>query len=161
MLRIIYILSAAIIAGMAGLIGFNILSSPVEARRDSLEFQLENAQSAGSLMQVQEDLNYEEIQYAIAAKPNLWSPLTEAAKAAAKPPDLGKMLEGVAISRRTVGSGDQVKISIITPDQRAGQWVGIGDMLRGLKVKSIDARSGRVVFATTFQGREYTYTLTR
>ncbi len=161
MLRIAYIASFALFAGIAGLIGYNLLNGPVDARRDSLEFQLENAKTGGSLMQVQEDVNYEEIQYAIAAKPNLWTPLTQVAKAAAKPPDLGKMLEGVTISRRTVGSGENVKISIITPENRAGQWVGIGGTLRGLTVKSIEPRGGKVVFMMSFQGREYTYSLSR
>lgn len=159
--RVVYILAFAVMAGLAGLIGLNVLSGPVEARREALEIRLENAQINGSVAAPATVLDYENIQYVIAAKPDLWAPLTQAAKAAAAPPDLEKLLQGVTISRNTVGSGADVKIKIMTPENQAGDWVGVGDNLRGLAVKSIDARSGTVVFMTPFQGREYTFTLTR
>ncbi len=159
--RIVYIAAFAIFAVLVGLMGMNLLSGPVEARRESLAFRLENAQSGGSVADTVEHLNYDDLQYAIAAKPDLWAPLTEAAKAAAKPPDLEKILQGVSISRNTVGSGADVKIKIMTPENRAGEWVAVGSKVRGLTVKSIDGRRGSVVFVQPFQGREYAFTLTR
>lgn len=137
------------------------MSGPVEARRESLEFRLENAQGSGTLASATQAVNYEDIQYAISAKPDLWAPLTEAAKAAIKPPDLEQILQGVTISRNTVGSGADVKIKIMTPENRAGEWVAVGSKVRGLTVKSIDGRRGSVVFVQPFQGREYAFTLTR
>jgi len=148
-------------AGLIGLIGMNLLAGPVDARRVALEFQLENARSYGAVDQAKANVNYEDIQYSISAKPNLWTPLTKAAKAALKPPNLEQMLSGVTISRNTVGSGEDVKIKIMSPENRGGQWVGVGGNVRGLAVKSIDSRLGEVVFMTSFQGREYTYTLKR
>lgn len=160
MSRLYYIAAAAILAGLAGLILLSFLNGPIEARRDALAFRLENARAGGSLVVAEEAVDYEDIQYAIAAKPNLWAPLTTPARAAAKPPELDKLLSGVTISRSTVGSGADVKIKVMTPENRAGQWVVVGSKVRGLTVKSIDARRKSVTFAQQFQGREYTFTLT-
>lgn len=161
MQRIVYGIGFAVLAGLAGLIGLNVLSSPVDARREALEFRLENARSQGSLMQPEEAVDYEEIQYSISAKPNLWAPLTKVAIAPAPPPNLEKILAGITISPNTVGSGADIKVKIMTPENRAGQWVTIGGNVRGLTVKSIKGRPVTVVFMLQFQGREYTFTLTR
>lgn len=158
--RIFYIVSIAILAGIGALIALSVLNGSVQARKEGLRFRLENARAAGTMVEPEADVDYESIQYAIAAKPNLWSPLTTPQKAAVQPPDLAKILNGVSISRNTVGSGDNIKIKVTMPEDRAGQWVGIGATVRGLRVKSIDRR-GSVTFSQQFQGREYTYTLTQ
>jgi len=161
MQRIGYLIAFALIAGLAALIGLNVLSSPVDARREAFEIRLGDARASDPLAKFEEQVDYEEIQNSISSKSNLWAPLTKPKTVAAKPPDLEKMLEGVTISRNAVGSGADIKIKIMSQDNRNGQWVGVGGKVRGLTIKSIDGRRGAVKFMQLFQGREYTYTLTR
>jgi hypothetical protein len=160
MQRIGYLIAFALIAGLAVLIGLNVLSSPVEARREAFEIRLEEALTTNLLVKPSEQVDYEDIQHSITSKPNLWAPLTKVQRAAAKPPNLEQMLEGVSISRNTIGSGADIKIKIMSQDNRRGAWVSIGGNVRGLTVKSIDSRRKSVTFMKLFQGREYTFTLT-
>lgn len=76
-----------------------------------------------------------------------------------RPPDMRKKLEGVVVTRASVGSGDTLKVLIKSTDNPRGTFMGVGEKVNGTTILRIDKRS--VLFVLKHQGKSYVQTIAR
>ena len=154
----LFILAFFALAAICGLIVWGLVSNPVAVRRSLLNERLSITAPPDETAAKQDD--YATLENAIGAKPALWKPLIVRPQQQTPPPDLEKLLGEVAIGSGQIGSGNSVRIKILTSKaDRRGQWVTKGDVVNGLTVQEITETE--VVFSLVQGDKEYTTTLPR
>ena len=148
-----------------GLVGWTVLNGvrdPMESRRQRLEARLMDVapdpDAYTAPIAVEVALSYESIHENAA----LWRELIAAPPAPphyVMPPNLRKKLEGIVLTRNSIGSGDTLKVLIKSTDNPRGTFMGVGEKVNGVTILKIEKRS--VLFGLSHQGKSYKYTILR
>jgi hypothetical protein len=97
-----------------------------------------------------------DLEAAILERPELWRRLIPPPPPEKKKPDLAKMLRGVTPTRVSIGSKVEIRMS---PRDRSGELLTIGDNVKGARIKQIT--DDAVVFEVVEGGESYTHRLKR
>ena len=154
--RIITILSAGLAALVLGTVVMNQLHDPYETRRLELATRLADIGAEGDDGD-EFEWQFDEWNNMIIEKTSAWQELIPPPPPPPQRPDLAQMLSGVKPTRAQVG--DKVRFS--TPNNPRGDFLGVGETINGVTIKSIDRK--QVVFSYYWREKdeELTYTLQR
>ena len=153
--------------GIAVLLGgallLNTVQNPVAGRRESLKLALAEVRAGDTDVESQ-TWDFDLWNGTITGRAYVWTELVPPPPPPPPPPtpppqkpDLQKMLEGVKATRQQVGQ----KVKIFTSQSPRGVFVGVGDDVNGLKVKSIDKTGVVLSFLWKEKQEELTVTLPR
>jgi hypothetical protein len=146
------------LAAVVGLMGYYLVSNPMNAQRTVLATNLANVQTEEVAFE-KPSYDFDRWQQSIAAKPALWQELVAPPPAPPpppeKPPDLDAMLKGVTAGRQQIGG----KVKIAKAGDPKGSFLGVGDTVSGLTIKEISKTT--VVLALTWKGQELTTSIPR
>lgn len=139
---------------------FNVVQSPMEARRERLRVQLaEVPASRVDVGPLVSRVDIDAVQESISGKGKLWQelipPPPPPPPPPEPPPDLAKMLEGVQPTRQRIGDA----IRIVVPGNPRGGRFAVGDVINGVTIKEI--LPGEVVFEYLWKDSVLTYTIPR
>lgn len=148
--------------GVAG-----VLRNPMEDRLPSFELDLAAIVYVPEEYKTDSDVDYGAIVLGIVGKPALWKELVPPPARIAPPPkapkapNFAKLLQNVAASARQelIDSEGRTLIQVKTPENHGGDWLGVGDKVRGVTIKEITGKA--VVFSLISNDKEYTYSLPR
>ncbi len=157
MRRWLFLGGVGLLAVLVGLIVLDAVQSPVAARELDLENSLASIEAPPAPPPTTPGLSYAELEQAITGKPRVWKALIDAPPPAKKVPDLAGMLKGVQVTRDVMGSGATMKVRIRTPKSRQAAWKGKGDVVAGLTIESVTAKS--VTFMLVSEGDTYRHSL--
>ena len=156
--RIATIVGVIVIAGILAFIGYNFWANPVGEKRQWLNQELSEIQPIEVIFD-KPQWDFKGWQDSVAGKPALWEELIEPPKAPPPPPptppNLNAMLKGVRALRQGVGK----RAKIITPGDARGAFMGVGDMVNGLRIKEVTKTA--VTFSLEWQGQELTTSIPR
>ena len=139
--RRINLAGGGILILIAAAIVLNLLFNPMNERRRWLAKELAPISETMELRE--QDQQFKAWRQAIDTKPSLWDALVPPPPpppppppAPPVPPDTKKMLEGVKASRMAIGA----KVKIITPENEKGEFLAVGDTVKGFTVKEIQKK---------------------
>jgi len=145
-------------------IGWHAVRSPMSARETALQTRLAAVTYEPEALIGQDSAPLGIDRRKIVEKEALWRPLVAAPPPPPAPeaiPDLLEKLKGVTVSRRDqIRAADGLKIKArLSPDDKRGRWIAVGDTVNGLKVAEITPET--VVFTMEQNGKQYSTQLPR
>jgi hypothetical protein len=155
-LRTAYGAAVALVLALAALLAYNITRDPYEERWEelSMDASLASESATEDVAATQEGVG--DLEAAILERPELWRRLIPPPPPEKKKPDLAKMLRGVTPTRVSIGSKVEIRMS---PRDRSGELLTIGDNVKGARIKQIT--DDAVVFEVVEGGESYTHRLKR
>lgn len=156
--RILATIGGAALSATILLLIYNFLRSPIAEKDAWLQTELASLSAdweAGDAAEV----NLQAARDVITSKPALWRRLIAPPPPPRQPINVLDRLQGIQVTRQTMGSGETIKIRMVTPQAPRGAWFKKGDVINGAVIKEISSTS--VVFSVMDQGQEYLGTLLR
>jgi hypothetical protein len=144
---------AALIA-IVGLLAFNTVKSPVSDQNAWLESELANLSPDWQATSAA-DVNFQKSLSVINSKAILWDRLVAPPPPPKSVINVLEKLQGVQVTKQVMGSGNTLKIKMVTPSEPRGKWFGVGDQINGVEIREIGKDS--VLFGVG----EFTATLSR
>jgi len=151
--RIINIIGAVLLAGVAGAMIFNGVQDPLAEKRERFARQFSGVGVTKDSAQ-QDEANFDAWRGTIASKVALWEPISETPKPPPPPPpkvatcppprDLIKKLNelGVRFTRQQIGQ----KIKVVRGEGRKAEFMTVGESIQGYTIVSFDKSNVELMF---------------
>ncbi|GMW02730.1 MAG: hypothetical protein AMXMBFR84_38660 [Candidatus Hydrogenedentota bacterium] len=158
-------------SALLGRIGFGTLAliavlgayvalwNPVRAQRNVYLSTLDQVTPPAMDEGDERNVDFAAMRTALNAKPGLWDSLIPPPQTVAPPPDLAAILKDVIAKRAQMGSGSDLRVLIVQPDNPRGEYLRVGESVRGCVIKEI--LGDGVIFSQQHLGVEYTIQLPR
>ena len=129
---------------VVGSLVLNTVKNPLAAQGAWLQTELASLSPEWAAAG-ESSVNLDELRAVISSRGDLWQRLI----APPPPPpvviNVLEKLQGVQVTRQTMGTGKELRIKLITPSEPRGKWFGIGDQINGATLREIN--DNQVVFA--------------
>ncbi len=120
---------------------YQLVRNPMHKRSAVLMERIESIPEPSPYYLERSEADYIALQNTFKAKPKVWDQLVPGArspKSQEAPPNFWAILKDVVASKRKeMKAGDDVKVHVVSPEKPYGQWLGVGDVIRGCKIISI------------------------
>jgi len=159
--RLAYLLGALAVAAVLAFMVMNAVTDPLARERSWLETELRYVDKV-PIAEIGGGSNADRWGKTILAQEFLWEslippppPPPPKPPPKPKPPDIAKALEGVEASRAQIGN----KVKIITPDNPRGEWMALGETIKGATLEAITRTE--VKFTMKWEGGKVAHTIAR